>query len=107
MGSLPEKGSHPILSTQTEVLGKVLLPSLAAASSTPTELYANSSRFPPLVPNWPHVGFFPPSHCILLGLWSPSSHAICSEKNLAKQDILGNVWERRVQAKTSELCSKS
>lgn len=58
MGSPLEKGSHPILSPQIEVLGKVLLLTLAAASSTPTELYANSNRFPPLVPNWPHVGFF-------------------------------------------------
>lgn len=59
VGSLLEKGSRSMLLPQIEVLGKVLLLPLAAASSTPTEFYVNrNNRFPPLVPNWPHVGFF-------------------------------------------------
>lgn len=58
MGSLLEEGSHPILSPQIGVLGKVLLLTLAAARSTPTELCAKRNRFPPLVPNWPHVEVF-------------------------------------------------
>lgn len=59
VGSLLEKGSRSMLLPQIEVLGKVLLLPLAAASSTPTEFYVNrNNRFPPLVPNWPHVGVF-------------------------------------------------
>ena len=51
-----------------KALEKVLLLSMAVASSTPTEqwwLYVSrNSKFPPSVPNRAHGGFLPRSHCL-------------------------------------------